>query len=53
MLHLALFVLAAVVVLYVGCFALIGLGWLLAVFVAPILDAAFTVATFIRNWRNR
>lgn len=53
MIHLALFILATAVVLYVGCLALIGLGWLLAVFVAPIFDAAFTVATFVRNWRNR
>jgi hypothetical protein len=53
MLHLALFLIAVAVVLYAGCFALIAVGWLLAVFVAPIIDAAATVATFARNWRNR
>jgi len=51
--HLALFLIAAAVAIYAGCLVLIGLGWLLAVCVAPIIDAAATVAAFARNWRNR
>jgi hypothetical protein len=60
MIHLALLIVATVVVLYALVFALIGLaylvGLLLSIAIAPVelvLNAVRTVRTFARNWRNR
>lgn len=59
MIHLALLIVATVVVLYALVFALIGLAYFVGLFlsiaIAPVelvFDAVRTVRTFARNWRN-